>query len=88
MHGFSTMTTKGQVTIPKEIRDQLGLKPYDRVSISLDGHEGARLTKGQPNLRDLMGILPSNGLSVEEAMQRAAELRSDETAARYRAETE
>lgn len=27
----SRMTSKGQVTIPKEIREQLGLKPGDQV---------------------------------------------------------
>jgi len=27
----STLTTKGQATIPKAIRDHLGLKPGDRV---------------------------------------------------------
>lgn len=88
MRGFTTLTTKGQVTIPKEIRERLGLKPHDRISISLDGAEGARLTKGQPNLRDLMGSLPTNGLTVEEAMKRTSELRSDELAARYREEFE
>lgn len=29
------MTTKGQVTIPAEIRSDLGLKPNDRVSFDL-----------------------------------------------------
>ena len=27
----STITLKGQVTIPKKIRDEFGLKPYDKV---------------------------------------------------------
>lgn len=33
--GESTMTTKGQVTIPAEIRTELGLKPHDRVRFQL-----------------------------------------------------
>ena len=33
--GESTMTTKGQVTIPAEIRTELGLKPSDRVRFDL-----------------------------------------------------
>ncbi len=27
MGGFSTMTSKGQLTIPKDVRDQLGIEP-------------------------------------------------------------
>ncbi len=36
----SAITVKGQVTIPKEARDHLGLKPGDRVKffIQPDGH--------------------------------------------------
>jgi antitoxin PrlF len=36
----STVTVKGQVTIPKEARDHLGLKPGDRVKFFMqpDGH--------------------------------------------------
>lgn len=29
----STVSKKGQITIPKSIRDELGLKPGDRVSL-------------------------------------------------------
>lgn len=36
----SALTSKGQVTIPKPMRDHLGLRPGDRVKffISPDGH--------------------------------------------------
>ena len=33
----TTMTQKGQVTIPQEIRARLGLKPKDRVRFAVDG---------------------------------------------------
>lgn len=33
----SSMTQKGQVTIPAEIRDRLGLKPRDRVRFDVQG---------------------------------------------------
>lgn len=32
MKGVSTITTKGQVTVPKELRDAFGWKPGDRVA--------------------------------------------------------
>ena len=35
----STLTKKGQVTIPKEIREALGLKEHDRVNFVKKGGE-------------------------------------------------
>jgi antitoxin PrlF len=34
---MSTVTTKGQVTIPKPIRDAMGIGPNDRVSFIREG---------------------------------------------------
>ena len=39
----SNMTSKCQVTIPKEIRDALGLKAGDRVGFELDDDGNARI---------------------------------------------
>lgn len=36
---YSTLTRKGQVTIPKPLRDQLGLHLGDRISFHLRGEE-------------------------------------------------
>jgi AbrB family looped-hinge helix DNA binding protein len=33
---ITTVTTKGQVTIPKRVRDGLGLKPGSKVSIEIE----------------------------------------------------
>jgi antitoxin PrlF len=33
----STLTSKGQVTIPKQLRDQLGLKMGDRLMFKIEG---------------------------------------------------
>jgi AbrB family looped-hinge helix DNA binding protein len=35
----TTVSRKGQVTIPKGVRDQLGLKPFDKVEVWVDGAE-------------------------------------------------
>jgi len=36
MDGFSTVTQKGQVAIPKPIRDHFGLKPFDRIHFAVE----------------------------------------------------
>ena len=41
------ITTKGQVTIPQEIRNKLGLLPHTEVEFELAG-DHARLRKAQP----------------------------------------
>jgi antitoxin PrlF len=43
---MSTMTSKGQVTIPKTIRDALGLKPGSEVLFDLSP-DGAVLLRGK-----------------------------------------
>jgi len=58
---ITTMTSKGQVTIPKEIRDRLKLKPGDKISMSLlpDGRVIMRAKKG--SILDLYGSLHRPG---------------------------
>lgn len=45
----SNMTSKCQVTIPKEIRDALGLKGGDVVSFTLDEDGNARIAPADQN---------------------------------------
>jgi len=35
MGAESTLTSKGQTTIPKDIRESLGLKPGDRITFTM-----------------------------------------------------
>lgn len=45
MNYLSNMTSKGQVTVPKDIRDALGLLPGHRVEFALDAHGDAVIRK-------------------------------------------
>jgi antitoxin PrlF len=50
----TTVTSKGQVTIPKRVRDAIGLKPGSKVSFRVDGSGGAYLkAEGKPRKSDL-----------------------------------
>ena len=63
---------KGQVVIPKEIRDQLGIRPGDRVSFWCDGD--AVSVRRVADLSSLVGLL-SGGPSLTEDL--LAERRAD-----------
>lgn len=41
----SNMTSKGQVTVPKDIRDALGLLPGQRVRFAIDEQGNARILR-------------------------------------------
>jgi antitoxin PrlF len=55
----STVTSKGQVTIPKEVRDQMGLKPGDRVDFVKDRTGRFSLKTINTDFRSLRGIIKS-----------------------------
>ncbi len=44
----SNMTSKGQVTVPKDIRDALGLGAGDSVRFEIDDQGNARICKVDP----------------------------------------
>ena len=55
----STVTSKGQVTIPKEVRDQMGLKPGDRIDFVKDKAGRFSLKAINTDFRSLRGIIKS-----------------------------
>lgn len=52
---MATMTSKGQVTIPKPVRDQLHLRPHDKFVVTTDG-ERAILKPLHGDILGLKGI--------------------------------
>lgn len=65
----STLTRKGQTTIPKAVRDQLGLEPGDRIEFVPDATGGVTLRRRRIyTLDDLAGCVPrpSRAATLEE----------------------
>lgn len=81
MGKITTVTTKGQVTIPKEVRDELGIKPHDKIWFVVE--DGLAKLHRLPTLEELAGSLPSLAelgldMTVEEAIELAKEERAEE----------
>lgn len=81
----ATLTSKGQITIPKEIRSRLGLKRGDRLEFRLDRQGRLTLSPAvEPAFLRLAGLLGHRAgakpLSVEEmkeAVRRRARRKLD-----------
>jgi AbrB family looped-hinge helix DNA binding protein len=62
----STLTIKGQVTIPAEVRRRMGLKPGDRVGFVLGDGE-VRLVRQETRIEAAFGLVkPSISLTTEQ----------------------
>jgi AbrB family looped-hinge helix DNA binding protein len=70
----STLTSKGQTTIPREIRKLLGLKENDRIVYEVE--DGKVAIKPAPSVQELYGIFKSRirrkGPPPTKAQMRAA----------------
>jgi AbrB family looped-hinge helix DNA binding protein len=71
-----TLTVKGQVTIPKAVREHLGLRPGSRVEFTREADGRVTLRRAEPSadfaarLEALRSIARSyNGMSTEEVMR-------------------
>lgn len=56
---LTTVTSKGQVTIPKAIRDLLRIRPNDKVDFIVEGEKV--VLAPVKTLLDLRGAVPSKG---------------------------
>jgi AbrB family looped-hinge helix DNA binding protein len=65
----STISEKGQVTVPKPLRDRLGIRGGDRLEFT-EGHGGfvVRRTTDQDPVEAVYGIL-SPGESTEDTLR-------------------
>jgi AbrB family looped-hinge helix DNA binding protein len=69
----STLTDKGQTTVPKEVRDALGIKPRQRLQWDLETN-GTVVVRPEPSALDLFGSLKTTkrfpGIQEEKAAVR------------------
>ncbi|MBA2492910.1 MAG: type II toxin-antitoxin system PrlF family antitoxin [Gammaproteobacteria bacterium] len=60
----ATLTSKGQTTIPREIREHLRLRPGDRMEFVIDEHGRVVLIPISLDAAELAGILPKPKTAV------------------------
>jgi len=57
----ATLTSKGQLTLPRKVRDALRLKPGDQIEFILEADGEVRLRAGRYDVRELEGLLRRPG---------------------------
>lgn len=61
MSSEATLTSKGQTTIPKEIRDSLSMKPGDRMTFTLMPDATVVMRVKSKSVTALAGVLHKKG---------------------------
>ena len=80
----ATLTSKSQLTLPKAVREALGVGPGDRISF-VPAHNGYRIVALKGDIRSMRGILKgrrATPLSVDEMNAAIAEMGSTREPAR------
>ena len=71
-----TLTSKGQTTIPREVREFLKLKPGDKLDFKLNTESGTVTLKASNiHVLDLKGMLKSKGMKPYNPDERSIALR-------------
>lgn len=69
MNGVTTLTQKGQVAIPKPIRDHFGLKPFDKISFEV--RKDKIIAKRVPTIEEMFGIFKTSKKLTKKEMKKA-----------------
>ncbi|MBL8516106.1 MAG: AbrB/MazE/SpoVT family DNA-binding domain-containing protein [Betaproteobacteria bacterium] len=73
----ATLTSKGQITLPKQVRDELGLEAGDRVDFVVAADGRYSLVPVKASIRGLKGCIPAPKKPVSvEAMARVVKRRA------------
>ena len=70
MYELATITSKGQITIPKEVREQLDLRPQDQLLITVHAGRIVMIPIRRRPLTEFFGALP-----VDEPVPPLSEIR-------------
>ncbi len=80
-----TVTSKGQVTIPKQIREQLGIDSADKVAFVVHDSGTVEIRPVKYTIRELRGFLPAlpgrETEDFEDYIDEALQVRADQLAA-------
>ncbi|HVR10135.1 MAG TPA: AbrB/MazE/SpoVT family DNA-binding domain-containing protein [Thermoanaerobaculia bacterium] len=57
----ATLTSKGQITVPKEVRSHLGVVPGDRLDFTIGTDGSVRVLSLSRPVRELIGLLRRPG---------------------------
>ena len=80
MEVAGTVSSKGQITIPKAVRDALGIEPGDALEFEVRGNEfvGRKkpLRKSGINWDRVYGIIDSGGRTTDEIMRELRPVRA------------
>jgi AbrB family looped-hinge helix DNA binding protein len=76
----ATVSSKGQIVIPKEVRERLNLKAGTEVMIDVQGESliMKRLVRNHPDWRTMRGMFRGSNLLEDLAHEHAAEIARDD----------
>jgi bifunctional DNA-binding transcriptional regulator/antitoxin component of YhaV-PrlF toxin-antitoxin module len=86
---ITTMTQRGQVTVPVEVQRLLGIGPRDKVAFMVENQE-VRIVPGRDLLSGVLGSVkrldPDDQTSIEDLIDEARGERAEHVEAKWRAE--
>jgi AbrB family looped-hinge helix DNA binding protein len=68
---IATLTSKGQITIPKSVRERLGLQAGDQLEFVMQQDGSVRLRRRNRSLLDLVGMIKTDRHVTLEEMDEA-----------------